>query len=48
MSIEVLDDPLAAAELGDTVLAAQAFQHKRMALEVFQEFRLGSVTRKLR
>src|SRR3981081_2669406 len=25
--IEVLDDPLAAAKLGDTVLAAQAFQH---------------------
>src|SRR5947209_15433535 len=25
--IEVLDDPLAAAELGDTVLAAQAFQY---------------------
>jgi hypothetical protein len=24
--IEVLDDPLAAAKLGDTVLAAQAFQ----------------------
>jgi hypothetical protein len=25
--IEVLDDPLAAAELGDTVLATQAFQY---------------------
>src|SRR5260370_20822001 len=25
--IKVLDDPLAAAELGDTVLAAQAFQY---------------------
>ena len=25
--IEVLDDPLAAAEFGDTVLAAQASQH---------------------
>src|SRR5437868_15442410 len=25
--VQVLDDPLAAAELGDTVLAAQAFQY---------------------
>jgi hypothetical protein len=25
--VEVLDDPLAAAKLGDTVLAAQTFQH---------------------